>query len=813
MKNYVRCLLTVATVLSAALSRAETKTYVGPSGQNQRGEFENPANWNPVGVPGENDDVVISKNNGNYGSIVSITSNVKVASLKLAGNKSCALTLFATNTGSTPANVSRGNQVLPDAADASEARFEVTGNLTIATSGKIIIGKDNWKRAPNIVIGGDLTSNGRIEICAGNTNETLTAETGTGFFTVKGDATLTSGAVITPVCNTTHGGGIVFRFKNLDVQSGASFNANGVGGFSKTYAPGYSELNASYGGRATSSGNTYGEIDRPYLPGSSSDRGVGGGAIRIVATNVVLNGTISANGANDVVNYGPSGGAVWIQCKTLSGAGSITADGGYQASGRLSGELLPGGGGRIALDVEDEPGGDFALTVGAAPSVCKYPYASYAGVVNRGGGEPGSIWANHFSIIQAILPRSKGGMFYSPGFPAVLTNAVSVIPANAYWYFPLADDIVFTNDVKFSKGSVLGIGAIGSPYKAEANDQPYTRYIGRNQRAFFHGNVTSEVNTCIIVNSRRSSKQAGLSGTSECVFYRDLAQGGSLLAFGQGDAGTEIKVRGDWSLAPTAAVYPICDIYTGVGVRFDVGGAFTTAEGSSIYATGRGYGCTNNSIVASSIAPGMPTSYNGGGAYGGSNGVSTPGLIYGSRFLPVYPGSCGKYGSYGRNPGGGSVWIRANTVSLAGSIVANGLEGAQKGYGSSSGGGILITSRRRGFSVASTASMAANGGSCKTTQNVNQNGGGGRIALGIGVDDAVLEDWLGQLAALDDVYAEVSWTPGRKIVPYTAEQIAAAFPGATFSVAGGANTSYSAQAGTVCIYEGPQQNGLKIFVR
>ena len=34
--------------------------------------------------------------------------------------------------------------------------------------------------------------------------------------------------------------------------------------------------------------------------------------------------------------------------------------------------------------------------------------------------------------------------------------------------------------------------------------------------------------------------------------------------------------------------------------------------------------------------------------------------------------------------------------------------------------------------------------------------------------------------------------PGRKVVPYTAEQIVAAFPGATFSVAGGANTSYSA---------------------
>ena len=33
MKNYTRCLLTVAIALSAMLSRAETKTYVGPAGR------------------------------------------------------------------------------------------------------------------------------------------------------------------------------------------------------------------------------------------------------------------------------------------------------------------------------------------------------------------------------------------------------------------------------------------------------------------------------------------------------------------------------------------------------------------------------------------------------------------------------------------------------------------------------------------------------------------------------------------------------------------------------------------------------------
>ena len=192
-----------------------------------------------------------------------------------------------------------------------------------------------------------------------------------------------------------------------------------------------------------------------------------------------------------------------------------------------------------------------------------------------------------------------------------------------------------------------------------------------------------------------------------------------------------------------------------------------------------------------------------------------PARVYGSPYLPFRPGSCGSYASKTQHPGGGVVRVRADAVSLAGAISANGMTGNNYGYGSSSGGGILITSRRRRFTVAPTASLTAIGGCANDPKynTLNQNGGGGRIALGIGVDDAVLKDWLGQLAALGDVYAEVYWSPGRKVIPYTAEQIAAAFPGATVSAAGGANTTHAAQAGTVCIYEGPQQNGLKIFVR
>ena len=128
MKRFTRCLLTVAFLLSAAFSRAETKTYVGPVGKNVGCQlFHNPAIWSPAGVPGEGDDVVISKkNSNNYGAIVAVTSDVKIASLTLGGGG--VLALFASNTVASTAsfNASINDQKLVDPNDTSPASFEVT---------------------------------------------------------------------------------------------------------------------------------------------------------------------------------------------------------------------------------------------------------------------------------------------------------------------------------------------------------------------------------------------------------------------------------------------------------------------------------------------------------------------------------------------------------------------------------------------------------------------------------------------------------------------------------------------------------------
>ena len=79
--------------------------------------------------------------------------------------------------------------------------------------------------------------------------------------------------------------------------------------------------------------------------------GAGGGLVRIKATSVVLNGSISADGMPGTYPGagGGSGGTVWIDTKSLIGPGSITANGGC---GLFSSAFFGGGGsgGRIKIN-------------------------------------------------------------------------------------------------------------------------------------------------------------------------------------------------------------------------------------------------------------------------------------------------------------------------------------------------------------------------------------------------------------------------------------------------------------------------------
>ena len=91
-------------------------------------------------------------------------------------------------------------------------------------------------------------------------------------------------------------------------------------------------------------GFTYGSITTPTNSGSGGNGGgLGGGAVRLAVDGAVLvNGTISADGVESGDQRGGAGGSVYLTSGTLSGTGTIRADGASVFYGS-------GGGGRVSV--------------------------------------------------------------------------------------------------------------------------------------------------------------------------------------------------------------------------------------------------------------------------------------------------------------------------------------------------------------------------------------------------------------------------------------------------------------------------------
>ena len=87
--------------------------------------------------------------------------------------------------------------------------------------------------------------------------------------------------------------------------------------------------------------DTFGSVTRPAENGGGG-RSAGGGTVKVIASSIVLPDVTSRIRANGTGASGTgAGGSVWIVANSLSGAGSIEANGG--SSGTAN-----GGGGAIA---------------------------------------------------------------------------------------------------------------------------------------------------------------------------------------------------------------------------------------------------------------------------------------------------------------------------------------------------------------------------------------------------------------------------------------------------------------------------------
>lgn len=124
-------------------------------------------------------------------------------------------------------------------------------------------------------------------------------------------------------------------------------------------------MGGSYGGQGggNTAGSVYGYTNAPFYPGSPAMDTIydfysqwAGGAIRINANNVLLNGTLTANGSGDRTYQGSSsGGGIWVTCNgfALGETAMLLAKSGV---GYNYSYCNSGGGGRIAIGLKLSPG-------------------------------------------------------------------------------------------------------------------------------------------------------------------------------------------------------------------------------------------------------------------------------------------------------------------------------------------------------------------------------------------------------------------------------------------------------------------------
>jgi hypothetical protein len=416
--------------------------------------------------------------------------------------------------------------------------------------------------------------------------------------------------------------------------------------------------------------------------------GRGGGATKLVVQNLLtIDGSISANGEGKSARKGGggAGGSVWLQTKTLAGAGFVLARGG-------SGDEDDGGGGggRIAVYYETKTGWTGTVSAAGGEGEVGNWYAEDFGVANYNfSGGPGTVfWSQTGGAKTLVFDNSYGGV----PMPCTLESCVGVLDLS--WSQSDVDIELAGGAMVVTKTPQSGLGirdvlvrtgtgfvADRMGHKGSSNNE--TAVGGAVGAAGINGSVSGMVS-----KSGSGGAHAGAGGASQ---NQGNAQAGgsttygsidSPVSFGSGGGGAgRPSWWGDHNPSPT---FPLNS--GGGAVYMNIGGTLTLQSGSLIRADG-------------GAAWDMPFDWYG---------------WYASERFVAGGGA------------GGSVWIQTNTLSCPGSgtatLSAKGGKGGSKfvdistddGTAGGGGGG-------GGGRVSVTASTVNNAGGC----TVDVSGGAG----------------------------------------------------------------------------------------
>ena len=513
-----------------------------------------------------------------------------------------------------------------------------------------------------------------------------------------GNLVVNSGATITHSAGTTVVVGTVY----IDVQTGdaeinGDINVNEKGySYDQGTGAGSDAVDFSGGGGGAyggdggdgqagiSGGTAYGSITAPATIGSGGGSysitrhgGRGGGYARLdVSGTLTVTGDITANGGDGLTDGGGqsggggAGGGIYITTGTLSGAGTISVDGG--AGGNGGGTDGGGGaGGRIAIYyTTNSHTGSMTAYGGSGPDAAGY-------------GGAGTIYLKDSGETYGDLIIDNNNQ----------TETSRPLWDHFYGTTPLATTTTFNSVTIRNKGELTVNNGVTLDYDTLTWNDDGT--IAENGTVNFGSDLTIPDGATYEANVSKTFGSLTVNGVLTHS-YNINSQTYTL----------DITVDNDLTIAST--------------------GSIDLNERGYSYSQGTGAGSD-----AADFSGGGGGAYGGDGG-DGEAGISG-GNAYGSITAPAAIGSGGGSYSITRHGGRGGGYARldvSGTLTVTGDITANGGDGLTDGGGQSggggAGGGIYITTGT--LSGAGTISVDGGAGGNGSSAD-GGGGGGGRIAI------------------------------------------------------------------------------------
>ncbi|MFN8020283.1 MAG: prepilin-type N-terminal cleavage/methylation domain-containing protein [Acidimicrobiales bacterium] len=489
-----------------------------------------------------------------------------------------------------------------------------------------------------------------------------------------------------------------------DLVVGAAGRIDVVGkGYAEGRGPGGSTIayqGASYGGNGVGSGTnglgasppTYGSFVQPTDLGSGggplrAGTSRGGGAIRLtVAGSTRIDGTVTAVGACATEYAGcASGGSVWLSTGTLTGSGTITADGGtttWTAPG--------GGGGRVAVDLAAGTDvGSVTLRARGGPSQPR------SGIGFAGGA--GTVY-----LERAGEADGAGQLIVDNGDQLGAAPTRTPVPAGATWV---------VRQLVVRGGGIVSVegGATLDLRQATITASSTTRRSGIRAAG-----GTLQLPATTTITDWWLFVDAPIAATGNWT----LSTGGGITQTATTSVSTvrgTLDLTGDLTVAAGGTVdvsstgYPA---FTGPGSQIGNNARYVGSHGGLASPNGVTYG-----DPVAPIEPGSGShAYSGGGAIT----LRVTGRLQVDGTIRANGGGCGW--NCGGGAAGGSIWIVAGTIGGAGSITADG--GNDGWHGGGGGGRVSITVTSSGATVDPRLTITAYGG------NGPGSGAAGRVGAG-----------------------------------------------------------------------------------